>query len=113
MGEGLGVSAESGADPAVSAPLARVPGEMETAVRADLEALRVPASVRYMAVSALTLAKAIDSYSATAESAAQLSAIVKANVELRQTMAAVAKAAAEDKVADSAEGDVDALSQPT
>jgi hypothetical protein len=88
------------------------PGAMERSVRAGLRALNVPASAKFLAQSAELIARAIDGYAETAESAAQLSAIVKANVELRQTMAAVAKIAAEQGTSASAEDDAADLATP-
>lgn len=104
---------EPGDGDAPTRPRPRRAGAMERAVKADLKAMRVPASVRFLEQSAVLIARAIDGYAETAESAAQLSAIVKANVELRQTMAAIAKAAAEAGGATGAEADVEGLSTPT
>lgn len=85
---------------------------MERSVKAGLRALQVPPTAAFLAQSAELIARAIDGYAETAESAAQLSAIVKANVELRQTMAAIAKIAAESTGSASAEDDAQALGVP-
>jgi cell fate regulator YaaT (PSP1 superfamily) len=86
---------------------------MEKAVKADLAAMKLPVAAAYLGQSAVLIARAIDGYAETAESAAQLSAIVKANVELRQTMAAIQKAAAGSSTAESAEDDVEGLATPS
>jgi hypothetical protein len=90
----------------------REPGAMELAVKEGLAAIRVPVEGVFLATSATLIARAIDGYADTAESAAQLSAIVKANVELRQTMAAIAKLTAEKGGAANAEEDAAALGMP-
>jgi hypothetical protein len=86
---------------------------METAVQEDLDGLVLPPSVRFLAQSAKLIARAIDGYAETAESAAQLSSIVKANVELRQTMKEIARAAAEHGGGGSADADVEGLATPS
>jgi hypothetical protein len=72
------------------------PGAMERAVRSELDGINArlakDAGSASLAEGAMILARALDSFSASAESAAQLSAIVKANQELRATLAALRKA---------------------
>lgn len=87
---------------------------MEKAVKAELAQLRHgrPRGGGSLAEGALVLAQALDQFSATAESAAHLSAIVKAHQELRATLGALRRSIEEGGASDDSIDDASELGSP-
>jgi hypothetical protein len=87
--------------------------EMEKHVKNELETMNKGKGVNNsLSEGALLMARALDRFASTAESAAHLSAIVKAHQELRATLALLRRADAEVADEDSSARDAAALSTP-
>lgn len=89
----------------------RMNANMEASVAAEL-ARYGPAGRSSLAEGALVMARALDQFAASADTASHLSAIVKAHQELRVTLASLKRTGAEAGQADASAGDAESLGEP-